>query len=250
MTLRRHPHFASRPAQRSTDSPRSDQIDPPTLPCMKVRVDSDEYRAWHEVGHATVCLHLGGDVEFIEFLDGDARGYARTRCDVEPDNSRSVACGGFAAEFYILDKGYAEQDSDDERNISQVVFHNATDDREDFWQRKLGRDEAFTEAEDREFMNHAIGFVAPIFDQYFSRMQEVVRELCEARRVEGWRVMNSCGSAIPVETDLGERPLLADSVSRGPRRKAALGPAARPVATSIRGNEYGPVKVHRCRPST
>ena len=197
MTLRRHPHFASRPAQRSTDSPRSDQIDPPTLPCMKVRVDSDEYRAWHEVGHATVCLHLGGDVEFIEFLDGDARGYARTRCDVEPDNSRSVACGR-SAEFYILDKGYAEQDSDDERNISQVVFHNATDDREDFWQRKLGRDEAFTEAEDREFMNHAIGFCgADLRPVLFADAGSRARAL-RSEKGRGWRVMNSCGSAIPL----------------------------------------------------
>lgn len=47
------------------------------LSFMKIRVDSVEYKCWHEVGHATVCLHLGGDVDFIEFLDGDARGYAR-----------------------------------------------------------------------------------------------------------------------------------------------------------------------------
>ena len=110
---------------------------------MKIRVDSVEYRSWHEVGHATVCLHLGGDIDFIEFLDGDARGHARSRCVVTSGTERSVACGGFAAEFYLLDRGYAEQDPEDKRNISQVVFHNATSDREDFWGRKLGRDEAF-----------------------------------------------------------------------------------------------------------
>jgi hypothetical protein len=118
----------------------------------------------------------------------DARGHARARCVVTSEIERSVACGGFAAEFYLLDRGYAEQGRDDERNISQVVFHNATADREDFWGRKLGRDEAFTEAEDRQFMNHAIGSVVPIFSQYFSEMQELVRELCGARRVEGKRV--------------------------------------------------------------
>jgi hypothetical protein len=155
---------------------------------MKIRVDSVEYKCWHEVGHATVCLHLGGDVDFIEFLDGDARGHARARCVVLPEIERSVACGGFAAEFYLLDKGYAEQGYDDERNISQIVFHNATGDREDFWGRKLGRDEEFSEAEDKEFMNYAISCVAPIFNQYFSRMQELVRELCDARRIEGRRV--------------------------------------------------------------
>jgi hypothetical protein len=40
---------------------------------MKIRVDSVEYRCWHEVGHVAVCLHLGGDVDFIELLEGDAR---------------------------------------------------------------------------------------------------------------------------------------------------------------------------------
>lgn len=165
---------------------------------MKIRVDSVEYKCWHEVGHATVCLHLGGDVEFIEFLDGDARGHARTRCVVtSSETERTVACGGFAAEFYLLHNGYAEQDPDDKRNISQVVFHNATNDREDFWGRKLGRDEAFTEAEDREFMNHAIGSVVPIFNLYLPGMQELARELCDARRVEGKRVKELLRLGIP-----------------------------------------------------
>jgi hypothetical protein len=155
---------------------------------MKILVDSVEYKCWHEVGHATVCLHLGGDVELIEFLVDHARGYARTCCVVTPEIEKSVACGGFAAEFYLLDKGYAERDRDDERDISQIVFHNATDDREDFWKRKLGRDDTFSKAEDEEFMNHAIRIVAPIFNRYFPKMQELVHELREARRVEGRRV--------------------------------------------------------------
>lgn len=164
---------------------------------MKIRVDSVEYKCWHEVGHATVCLHLGGDVDFIEFLDGDVRGHARARCLVTSGIERSVACGGFAAEFYLLNYGYAEGDRDDERDISQIVFHNATGDREEFWARKLGRDEAFTKAEDEAFMHHAIGSVVPIFNQYFSRMQELVRELCDARRVQGRRVKELLRIGIP-----------------------------------------------------
>jgi hypothetical protein len=155
---------------------------------MKILVDSVEYKCWHEVGHATICLYLGGQVDFIEFLEGDGRGHARTRCVVTPETDRSVACGGFAAEFYLLDKGYAEQGRDDARDISQIVFHNSTGDREDFWGRKLGEDETFSKAEDEQFMNHAIGYVAPIFSRYFPGMQELVRELCDARRVEGRRV--------------------------------------------------------------
>ena len=160
---------------------------------MEILVDSDEYKCWHEVGHATVCLHLGGDVDFIEFLDGDSRGYARARCVVIEEIERSVACAGFAAEFYLLNNGYAERGSGDYRDLSAIVFHNATSDREDFWGRKLGRDEVFTEAEDRAFMNHAIGAdghggMVPIFNRHFSGMQNLVRDLRDSKRVEGKRV--------------------------------------------------------------
>jgi len=155
---------------------------------MKIRVDSFEYKCWHEVGHATICLHLGGDVDLIEFLDGDARGHARTCCIVTPEIERIVACGGFAAEFYLLKMGYAEKGHDDERDINRIVFHNATNDREDFWGRQLGKDEMFSREEDEAFMQHAIDFVVPIFEQYVLGMQELVRELCDARRVEGRRV--------------------------------------------------------------
>ena len=164
---------------------------------MKIRVDSVEYKCWHEVGHAAICLHQGGDIDFIEFLDGDARGYARARCVVTPEIEKDVACGGFAAEFYLLDKGYAERGPEDERDISQIVFHNATGDREEFWGRKLGRNEAFTKAEDEGFMKHAIYSVVPIFGQYFSGMQALVRELCEAKRVEGRRVKELLRLGIP-----------------------------------------------------
>jgi hypothetical protein len=169
---------------------------------MKICVDSVEYRCWHEVGHATVCLCLGGDVDFIELLPDDSRGHARARCVVTPEIERTVACGGFAAEFYLLNNSHAEQVRDDERDINRILFHNATHDREDFWGRKLGREEAFTEAEDRGFMNHAIGSdgcggLVPIFSQHFSGMQELVRELCEARRVEGRRVKELLRLGIP-----------------------------------------------------
>jgi hypothetical protein len=113
-----------------------------------------------------------------------------------------VACGGFAAEFYLLKNGYAERGQDDERDINGIVFHNATNDREDFWGRKLDTDDAFTEAEDREFMNHAIGpdgygGVVPIFNLYVPRMRELVRELCDARRVKGSRVKELLQIGLP-----------------------------------------------------
>lgn len=159
---------------------------------MKILVDSDEYKCWHEVGHATVCLHLGGDVDFIEFLAGDTRGFARARCFDTPDIKRSVACGGFAAEFYLLKKGYAEHAPAENRSIDSIVFNNSSMDVHAFWGREYSS-EGFEETETMEFMNHAVGpdgngGVVPIFDLYFSRMQELVRELLSARRVEGRRV--------------------------------------------------------------
>lgn len=156
---------------------------------MRIRIDSDEYKCWHEVGHATVCLHLGGDVAFIEFLVNDPRGFARARCTApaDIDSERSVACAGFAAEFYLLDNRYAVKRRDDDRDINWIPFHNSTHDREDYWGRKLGPEEQFTKAEDEAFMHHALSLI-PIFSMHFSRMQEVVRELLEARRVEGARV--------------------------------------------------------------
>src|SRR5262245_54172813 len=113
---------------------------------MKILVDSVEYKCWHEVGHAAVCLYLGGDVKLIDVLVGNTSGNARTRCVVTSSEIESiVACGSFATEVVSLKKGYAEQDSDDKKNVSQVVNNNATNHREDFWGRKLGTDEVFTE---------------------------------------------------------------------------------------------------------
>ena len=158
---------------------------------MKVIVDSDEFKCWHEVGHATVCLYLGGDVEFIEFLN-DAVVHARARCIVMPEHHRSVACGGFAAEFYLVNNGYAVQAPDDKRDISQILLNNSSQDGHDFFDREYSS-EGFEEAETRAFMNHAIGpsgrgGLTPIIHSYFSRMQEVVRELYAARSIEGRRV--------------------------------------------------------------
>ena len=165
---------------------------------MTIRVDSDEYRAWHEVGHATVCLHLGGDVDGIEFLDGDAQGHAVAHCVVFSEKmEKIVACGGFAAEFYLLKQGLAEQGPDDKRKINQVVFHNATNDREDFWGRKLGKDGVFTEEEDTKFRDYAIESVVPMFNPYLPGMQKLVRELLYARKVEGWRVKELLRLGIP-----------------------------------------------------
>ncbi|GAB3509742.1 M50 family metallopeptidase [Pseudoxanthomonas daejeonensis] len=160
---------------------------------MAIHIDSDEYKAWHEVGHATVCLHLGGNLRGIEFLEGDDRGFAVARgCDVAPDRERSVACGGFAAEVYLLRAGCVEgvdpNAPEATAEVSARVFSNAWRDQQAFFRRTVTENNDFTKEECEEFMRYATERVAPIFDIYFPRMKLVVRELLAARRIDGARV--------------------------------------------------------------
>lgn len=160
---------------------------------MTIRFNSDEFKAWHEVGHATVCLHLGGDLKGIEFLETDSRGFAVARgCYVTPNTERSVACGGFAAEYYLLRGGYIDgidlNDPSAVAEVSDLVFSNAWTDHQDFVGRIVTEDNDFTKEEKEEFMHYAIARVAPIFDQYFEKMQIVVSELLAERKIDGVRV--------------------------------------------------------------
>jgi hypothetical protein len=160
---------------------------------VRIQVDSFEYRCWHEVGHATVCLYLGGEVDSIEFLSDDPRGHARTRCVVAPEIHKKVACGGFATEFYLLNNGHAERSPDDQRNISDIVFHNAAIDRLDFWGRTLRDGIEFSKSEDTTFMHCAIGpggqgGLIPLLHRCFTDMREVVRELHRAQKIQGMRI--------------------------------------------------------------
>lgn len=169
---------------------------------MKILMNSDEFKAWHEAGHATVCLHLGGDVDTIEFLEGEARGFAVARCcDVMSDEERHVACGGFAAEYHLLRSGYVEGiDIDDPQAVDEVsalVFGNAWSDRQAFARRVVTQDNDFSLEEDKEFMLFAIEHVAPIINQHFERMKSLVEELLAVRRIEGARVRELLQIGVP-----------------------------------------------------
>lgn len=154
---------------------------------MTIEINSLEYQCWHEVGHATICLHLGGDVAVIELLnDEHAAGLARARCNTTPDIKPRVACGGFAIEFFLFRAGQLPKIDDHE--ITQIIFRNATKDREMFAERILLGNDEFTKEEDVAFMHCAIDQVAPIFKRYFLRMRELVDELLATRRVDGEKV--------------------------------------------------------------
>lgn len=160
---------------------------------MNILMNSDEFKAWHEVGHAAVCLHLGGDFYGIEFLTNDALGSAVTRgCWVLPHYERSVACGGFAAEYFLLRGGFVGnvnlKDPSVNAEVSNLVFSNTWRDCQDFIGRTVTEDNPFTKEEKEEFMHYAIKHAVPIIAIYFSRMKVVVEELLAARRIDCRRV--------------------------------------------------------------
>ena len=136
---------------------------------------------------------MGGDLDRIEFLDGDAQGFAVTRgCYVMPDTEQSVACAGFAAEVYLLRAGCIEgvdlHDPKDLAAVSARVFSNAWRDHQEFIGRTVTEDNDFTKEEKEQFMDYALVHVAPIFDLYFVKMKLVVNELLAARNIAGTRV--------------------------------------------------------------
>lgn len=149
-----------------------------------INMNSTTYECWHEIGHAFVCLHLGGDVQYVELLEGHEKGRARARCVTNPDIRKFVACGGFATEFVLLRDG--DLGAQDEKKIAQVIFRNATIDREMY--HSLSSEDPISEAQDHEFMDCATAKVAPIIRRYKPLMAVAVKELEEFRRISGERI--------------------------------------------------------------
>lgn len=162
---------------------------------MPIIVDSHEYKCWHEVGHATVCLHLGGDVTLIEFLPaGLGRGLARTRADNVTDEMHKPICSaGLAAEVLLLRNGWAQKAIVDIRDHDEIIWHNATGDREDFRGRIQLPEDPFTDQENREFRTYALDVALPILECHLSSMQRLVVELHRDSQVCGQRVRELLG---------------------------------------------------------
>lgn len=158
---------------------------------MQIEVNGREYQCWHELGHAAACLEWGGDVEFVELLDEEhATGQARARCASTVDGRPKALCGGFAMEYVLLRAGRLAHV--DEREITQILFRNATIDREMFWHKTPGAD--ISKEEDEEFMRVAINEVAPVLKASVSRLQVLVDELLSNQRVSGDRIREVLGS--------------------------------------------------------
>jgi hypothetical protein len=125
-------------------------------------------------------------VEFVELLDEQQGGLARARCTTTPGIRQSVACGGFAMEFVLLRSGRLARV--DEKEITQILFRNATKDREMFHGRCPVQDDTFTKEEDEAFMTHATVEVAPVFKRHITKMPTIVDELLATKKVSGSRI--------------------------------------------------------------
>jgi hypothetical protein len=68
-----------------------------------MKVNSTTYECWHEMGHAFVCIELAGNVQSVELLEDHEQGRARARCLTNQQIRQRVTCGGFAAEFVLLE---------------------------------------------------------------------------------------------------------------------------------------------------
>lgn len=149
-----------------------------------MEVGSRTYECWHEMGHAFVCLALGGDVNYVELLEVHKTGRARARCVTNPDIRQAVACGGFAAEFVLLRDG--DLGSQDEREITQTIFRNAAIDREMYF--SVYPNTELSQTQDQEFMDCAVYEVAPMIQRYKDKIAVAVRELEADGCVSGERI--------------------------------------------------------------
>ncbi|RFC33475.1 MAG: hypothetical protein DID92_2727744938 [Candidatus Nitrotoga sp. SPKER] len=150
---------------------------------MKIELNSREYECWHEAGHALVCMTLGGSVEFIEFVDDPAcQGKARTRCEVTLNIRKHVACGGFAAEYYLYKSGRLEAT---EKQFVSTALVNAFLDKQSFFGGNFEQVDGCWPAQmDIQFRDFAICTVAPIVAGNAVALEKIAKVLNENGRID------------------------------------------------------------------
>lgn len=150
---------------------------------MKIKLNSREYECWHEAGHALVCITLGGGVDFIEFVDDPAcHGKARTRCEFTQNIRNYVACGGFAAEYYLYRSGKLEAT---EKQFVTAALVNAFLDKQSFFGGNFEQENGcWPEKLDIQFRDFAIFKVAPIVERNIAALEAIVKILNENGRID------------------------------------------------------------------
>ncbi len=149
-----------------------------------MEINDIDYICWHEMGHAFTCIHLGGSVEDVEILDNNDTCYAVARCKTNETIRKKVACAGFAAELMLFRDNYLGEQ--DEKEMCQILFKNATHDRNSYHSLKHGSQP--TEFQDRDFMNFAYKTVLPIIRNYKNEIATAVAELRASKKITGNRI--------------------------------------------------------------
>lgn len=152
---------------------------------MMIDINGREYQCWRELGYAIACLSWGGEVQFVQLLsEGHSVGLAFARCAPTVYGRPMALCGGFAMEFALLRSGRLAVV--DEREMTQVLFRNATIDRVMYWRKPPGA--VFSEDEDQEFMTLATNVVAPVLIRFLPLVQILVDQLLETQKVSGEKI--------------------------------------------------------------
>lgn len=139
---------------------------------MQIDINSREYECWHEAGHAVICLLNGGRVKFMEIIkDEDHFGAARARCETTNYTRKKIACGGFAAEYYLYKSSMLKVS---ESEFVKTALGNAFPDKVGFFGSDYEQPNGCWPANmDIEFRDYAIHNIAPLIDENF----ELVKEL-------------------------------------------------------------------------
>jgi hypothetical protein len=132
-----------------------------------ITVNSLEYAAVHEGGHAAAAIVKGAIVVEMELYPDPVRNSGRTRVCRNEDQARFIALGGFAAEYLLFRAnrlvGAGGLPISSDKEFIDIAFRNAADDYQSFWINHAGSADSKTtgipEVEmDRQFMKFAIGF--------------------------------------------------------------------------------------------
>ncbi|WP_041666815.1 M50 family metallopeptidase [Sulfuricurvum kujiense] len=145
---------------------------------MQIIINSREYECWHEAGHAVVCLLHGGKVELMEIIqDKDHVGRARARCETTNSTRPKIACGGFAAEYYLYETGAIDVT---EKEFVQSALVNAFPDKKQFFGADYEQSNGCWPTEmDIRFRDYAIYQIAPLLKNNHGLLKELANTLFE-----------------------------------------------------------------------
>lgn len=145
---------------------------------MQITINNRKYECWHEAGHATICLLNGLTVELMEIIkDENHFGRARARCETTDNTRPFIACGGFAAEYYLY---ISNALGVSEKKFIQTSLVNAFPDKMKFFGTDYEQNNGCWPQEmDILFRDFAISNVAPLIKNNSELVKELANTLFE-----------------------------------------------------------------------